>query len=302
MRGDLAAGVDIEANVDAAEFRRIEADLELIGAILRPGGDGDGKPGDWNGSRRRSGRRSRRGGRFGSRCRETEVRYPVGGCFDGAAACAARFGRGSGYCFPIVRFKPRSRALVRLLSLLDSPAGNSREANRRGRRKATGEGSADPHSRGPPDPKGAWARSPGPAPGHPTADRPGRAEQRLCRFPTPCRPQPRLRRRGRNRASPVRAANRRAVVRKPGCRPDAGRRPPSPRCSPRSIARCQRSWRLGDRRLDRSAGGAGASGTGAKHSRSQRLRCRPRRCARLSLAWVRAASRGPQSVFAGHGG
>ena len=48
MRGHLAVAVDVEANVDAAELRRIEADVELTGAGLRPRGDSDREPGNGN--------------------------------------------------------------------------------------------------------------------------------------------------------------------------------------------------------------------------------------------------------------
>jgi len=44
VRGHLAVAVDIETHVDAPEFWRVEPDVELAGAGLRAGGDGDRKP------------------------------------------------------------------------------------------------------------------------------------------------------------------------------------------------------------------------------------------------------------------
>jgi len=38
----LAVAIDIELHIDAAEFRRRELDVKLVGALLSPGGDRDG--------------------------------------------------------------------------------------------------------------------------------------------------------------------------------------------------------------------------------------------------------------------
>ena len=43
MRLRLAAGIDRQPDIDAAQFRRIEADFELLGAAQRARGDADRK-------------------------------------------------------------------------------------------------------------------------------------------------------------------------------------------------------------------------------------------------------------------
>ena len=53
MRRHLAVAVDVELHVDAAELGRIEADVELVGAGLRPRRDRDRKASDRHGGRRR---------------------------------------------------------------------------------------------------------------------------------------------------------------------------------------------------------------------------------------------------------
>jgi hypothetical protein len=44
VRRHLSVAVDVEAHIDAPELRRIEPNVKLIGAGLRPGGDRDGEP------------------------------------------------------------------------------------------------------------------------------------------------------------------------------------------------------------------------------------------------------------------
>ena len=62
-RGDVAVAIDVEAHVDAAELRRIEADLEAVLAGDGMGRDFDGDAGDRHGGGGRRG--SRRGGAGG---------------------------------------------------------------------------------------------------------------------------------------------------------------------------------------------------------------------------------------------
>ena len=49
MRGDLAVAIDVKTNVDAAKLGRVEPDVELVGAGLRPRRDRDRQPGNRNG-------------------------------------------------------------------------------------------------------------------------------------------------------------------------------------------------------------------------------------------------------------
>jgi hypothetical protein len=68
MRRDLPVAIDLEPHFDAAELRRIEADVEMIAAGERPTGNEDRDAGQGDGSEQvlRSGRSRRRGP---SRCR-----------------------------------------------------------------------------------------------------------------------------------------------------------------------------------------------------------------------------------------
>src|SRR6185437_2017908 len=91
MGGDLAVAVDVKAHVDAAELRRIEPDIELVGAGARARGDFDRKARDGNGGRKRCGHACGRRARI--RRLNSEVwhrirRGGIGGRSDLLRACA----------------------------------------------------------------------------------------------------------------------------------------------------------------------------------------------------------------------